>query len=100
MRITVEPGGNLIGLWDASLLRRLVANLVGNALKYSPTDQPVEVNVGPGEGPTARVVFRDKGIGMAPDELDRSSNGSPGRTGRATRGRRGSVSACMPAAAS
>ena len=71
MRVTVAPGAHLIGLWDASLLRRLVANLVGNALKYSPADQPVEVEVGPGEGPTARLSVRDHGIGMAPDELDR-----------------------------
>jgi signal transduction histidine kinase len=71
VQVTVEPGANLIGLWDASLLRRLVANLIGNALKYSPTEQPVEVVVGPGEGPTARVSFHDHGIGMAPDELDR-----------------------------
>jgi signal transduction histidine kinase len=48
-----------------------VANLVGNALKYSPADQPVEVVIGPGEGPTARIAFRDRGIGMAPEELDR-----------------------------
>ncbi len=69
--IEVEPGANLIGLWDAGLLRRLVSNLVGNALKYSPADQPVDVVIGPGEGPTARVAFRDRGIGMAPDELVR-----------------------------
>ncbi len=71
VRIAVEPGAHLIGLWDASLLRRLVANLIGNALKYSPADRLVEVEVGPGEGPTARLSVRDQGIGMAPDELDR-----------------------------
>jgi len=71
VRISVEPGANLIGLWDANLLRRLVANLVGNALKYSPADQPVEVAIGLGEGPSARLAVHDRGIGMAPEELDR-----------------------------
>lgn len=71
VRIEVAPGGHLIGLWDPSLLHRLVANLVGNALKYSPTDQPVDVALGPGEGLTARIEVRDRGIGMADDELDR-----------------------------
>lgn len=71
VRVSVAPGANLIGLWDASLLRRLVANLVGNALKYSPADQPVEVAIGPGEGPSARLAVHDRGIGMAPEELDR-----------------------------
>jgi signal transduction histidine kinase len=71
VRISLEPPATLIGLWDAGLLRRLVANLVGNALKYSPADQPVEVEIGPGEGPSARLVVHDHGMGMAPDELDR-----------------------------
>ncbi|MEO8437065.1 MAG: sensor histidine kinase [Chloroflexota bacterium] len=73
VRLTVDgPGdGHLIGLWDPGLLRRLVANLVGNALKYSPAPTPVEVSVGSGEGQIARLTVRDRGIGMAPDELDR-----------------------------
>jgi signal transduction histidine kinase len=70
VRITVE-GGHLIGLWDPNLLRRVVANLVGNALKYSSADQPVEVMLGPGDGQTARMEVRDHGIGMADDELGR-----------------------------
>jgi signal transduction histidine kinase len=71
VQVSIEPGANLIGLWDATLLHRLVANLIGNALKYSPTDRPVEVLIGEGEGPTACVTVRDQGMGMAPEELDR-----------------------------
>ncbi len=73
VRLEVDGAGgaHLIGLWDPSLLRRLVANLVGNSLKYSPVDSPVEVMVGAGDGPTARLAVRDRGIGMAADELDR-----------------------------
>ncbi|MEP6638349.1 MAG: sensor histidine kinase [Chloroflexota bacterium] len=71
VRLEVPPGGHLIGLWDSILLHRLVANLVGNALKYSPVETPVEVTVARGEGLTARLVVRDRGIGMAEDELDR-----------------------------
>lgn len=69
VKIEVADGGHLIGLWDPTLLHRLVTNLVGNALKYSPADQPVVIAIGPGEGPTIRVEVRDKGIGMAEDEL-------------------------------
>ena len=71
VRIEVAEAGHLIGSWDPRLLHRLVANLVGNALKYSPADQPVVVTIGPGEGPTVRLEVRDNGIGMADDELER-----------------------------
>ena len=69
VRIEVARSGGLIGLWDPHLLHRLVANLVGNALKYSPADAPVDVAIGPGDGPTVRLVVRDRGIGMDSDEL-------------------------------
>lgn len=69
VRIEVARGGQLIGLWDPNLLHRLVANLVGNALKYSPADQPVVIAIGPAEGSTVRIEVRDNGIGMAEVEL-------------------------------
>jgi two-component system OmpR family sensor kinase len=90
-------GAHLIP-WGRQPARRLVANLVGNALKYSPADQPVEVIVGPGEGPTARVVFRDK-HGMAPDELDRVFERFA-RTDRARHSGAAGLGRPVPAAAS
>jgi signal transduction histidine kinase len=71
VRLEVVSGARLIGLWDPGLLRRLVANLLGNALKYSPSGDPVEVIVRPGDDETASLIVRDNGIGMADDELDR-----------------------------
>ena len=71
VRVQVARGGRLIGLWDPGLLHRLIANLIGNALKYSPAAEPVEVTLGPGDGATARLEVRDHGIGMAEDELER-----------------------------
>ena len=71
VRVEIAHGGRLIGMWDPSLLKRLVANLLGNALKYSPVDEPVEISVSQGDGQTARLVVRDRGIGMADVDLDR-----------------------------
>ena len=70
-RVTLEvpSGRHLIGLWDPRLLRRVVANLVGNALKYSPEAGHVRVSVGPGRDGSARLTVHDDGIGMGPDEL-------------------------------
>jgi signal transduction histidine kinase len=48
-----------------------VANLVGNAIKYSPPASRIEVALGPGEGKVAWLEVRDQGIGMTPEELER-----------------------------
>jgi signal transduction histidine kinase len=70
VRMVVAPGHHLLGMWDPNLLKRVVTNLVGNALKYSPPATEVVVGVGPGEGPTARLEVRDLGLGMSEDDLD------------------------------
>jgi two-component system phosphate regulon sensor histidine kinase PhoR len=68
-RVTVQApeGRHLIGLWDAQLLHRVVANLVGNALKYS--GGPVLVRVEGGPGAVARMTVLDQGLGMTEAEL-------------------------------
>lgn len=70
-RVTVQlhAGPHLIGLWDPRLLRRVVANLVGNALKYSPDSGHVRITVGPGRPGSARLTVADDGIGMTAAEL-------------------------------
>ena len=89
-RVTLEmpEGRHLIGLWDPRLLRRVVANLVGNALKYSPDDGQVRVTVGPGRPGSARLTVADDGIGMTADELSTVFD----RFARAERARRLGVS--------
>jgi signal transduction histidine kinase len=69
-RVTADipDGRHLIGLWDAGLLRRVVVNLIGNALKYSGTDGPVQVTVTP-EGGSACLTVRDQGLGLTVEEM-------------------------------
>lgn len=69
VRLDVPDNHRLIGMWDARLVHRLVANLVGNALKYSPSDAEVQVRVEPGDAGHARLVVVDRGLGMSSDEL-------------------------------
>jgi two-component system sensor histidine kinase/response regulator len=51
---------------DPALLRRVIANLVGNGVKFSPRDGQVRVEVELGSsGPEIRVI--DQGRGIAPE---------------------------------
>src|SRR5205085_3489556 len=56
---------------DPVRLEQVVTNLVDNALKFSPADAPVEVEVGAaGEG-TVRIAVRDHGPGVPPERRAR-----------------------------
>jgi signal transduction histidine kinase len=53
---------------DSSRLRQVLANLVDNAVKYTPPGGRIELRT-QRDGPEAVVTVEDTGIGIAPDEL-------------------------------
>jgi signal transduction histidine kinase len=55
---------------DPALFRRVFHNLLDNAAKYSPKDQPVELEVTQG-GEEICVEIRDRGIGIPEEDLER-----------------------------
>jgi signal transduction histidine kinase len=57
-------------LADADRLEDVLANLVGNALKFSPPDKPVRV-AARAVGSSVEVAVRDNGPGIAPAEQER-----------------------------
>jgi signal transduction histidine kinase len=57
--VTVECDGTTISV--------VVANIIDNALKYSPADKPVEVTVSAENG-TAIIEVADRGLGVDPGE--------------------------------
>jgi signal transduction histidine kinase len=66
-----DPRGlDTTGQWDPFRLKRVFANLLSNALKYSPSDAPIRLTVD-GDEATVRVSLEDQGIGIAPADLDR-----------------------------
>jgi two-component system, NtrC family, sensor histidine kinase KinB len=68
-RISIEAYGPPYPvLADASRLQRVVANLLANALKYSPPDAPVRARLARTESVVVLDVI-DKGIGIAPENI-------------------------------
>ncbi|MDF3147888.1 ATP-binding protein, partial [Streptomyces sp. T21Q-yed] len=61
--VVVEP--EVIG--DLTLM---VAELLENAVSFSPEGRPVEVTVADGEHDSAVIVVTDHGLGMSPERLD------------------------------
>jgi len=60
----VRASAPVTGRWDRSRLDQVVTNLLSNAIKFGQ-GQPIEVSVG-AEAGVARLVVRDRGIGIAP----------------------------------
>ncbi|RYE86679.1 MAG: ATP-binding protein [Myxococcales bacterium] len=63
----------VVGDWDQARLRRVVANLLANALKYSPAGGPVRLALWPvdrGGRRWAQLDVTDEGIGIPARELE------------------------------
>jgi len=68
-RVTVRTSAPaVITFADSPRLERVVVNLLSNALKYSPPDAPVGVDVRRGDG-EAIVAVLDRGAGIPSDRL-------------------------------
>ncbi|MGK3985812.1 AAA family ATPase [Sorangium sp. So ce136] len=67
--VSIQTGAPAFGRWDRSCLNRVVTNLLSNAIKFG-TGKPIVIAVGAERG-TARLVVRDHGIGIAPEQRDR-----------------------------
>jgi signal transduction histidine kinase len=79
--IDVHDSGDTRILGDEQRLRQVFANLIDNAIKYSPNGDRVAIDVEGGDGVTVRVT--DRGIGIPQAELstifDRFSRASNAR---------------------
>ena len=68
LNTSIEPG--LFVRADAALVERVVDNLVGNALKYSPSPSPVSIKIRQ-NGPLAVLDVEDRGVGIPAEERER-----------------------------
>jgi len=65
------PARRVVIRHDAALVGHAVANLVGNALKFTPRGGSVSVSVRPLATGAAMITVTDTGVGIAADELPR-----------------------------
>lgn len=52
---------------DRSVIKRVVANLLGNAVRHTPPGGAIEINVGNSENGDISVSIKDSGDGIAPE---------------------------------
>jgi signal transduction histidine kinase len=70
VRFDDRTGGELWVLGDVLRLEIIIANLLDNAVKYSPKGGDVTAQLSTSGG-IARLSVRDQGIGIAPQDMDR-----------------------------
>ncbi len=68
--VTDLPSAPIRGRWDRRRLERAVANLLENALQYSPMDMPVWIGVTVSRT-QATIEVRDQGAGIDPTDQER-----------------------------
>jgi two-component system sensor histidine kinase KdpD len=69
IRVSIEPNLPLVEM-DHVLIAQVLINLLDNALKYSPADQPVDVRARLADG-QLEIQVEDQGIGIAAAELEK-----------------------------
>lgn len=70
--VSLETAEGVLVEGDRARLERVVQNIVGNAVKYSPHGTPVEVRLQVQEDERAVILtVRDHGVGIPPEDLPR-----------------------------
>ena len=60
-----EPGEDCVVDIDTSAFRRMVGNLISNAIKFTPPDGSVSIRLLMGDDSHVRVLVRDTGVGIS-----------------------------------
>lgn len=81
-RFSVDAPASLLLTADRARVEQMLANLIGNAVKYSPRGGEVRVRLEARDG-EALIAIADQGIGIAGDDLPRLGPAFTRGTGKA-----------------
>jgi PAS domain S-box-containing protein len=68
--INLEVHGPVVGFWDRSRMDQVIANLVGNAVKYG-AGTPITLTIGTSGTGRVRFSVSDRGPGIPPEHQER-----------------------------
>jgi heavy metal sensor kinase len=71
LKLVCEVSGNFSISGDNRMIQRMIANLLDNAIKYTPFGGSVEVTVNTGSNDTVTIAVKDSGIGISEKDLPR-----------------------------
>jgi heavy metal sensor kinase len=71
VKLTCDVSGNFRILGDNRLIQRMIANLLDNAIKYTPAGGIVDVKVGADNNHTVFLAVKDSGIGISEKDSSR-----------------------------
>ena len=71
IRLVCDAPGNFSISGDNRLIQRMIANLLDNAIKYTPAGGSIEVTVNTVNEDTVAITVKDTGIGISEKEMPR-----------------------------
>ena len=71
LRLVCDVAGNFSISGDNRLIQRMIANLLDNAIKYTPAGGSVEVAVNHANNDAVAIMVKDTGIGISKEDMSR-----------------------------
>jgi heavy metal sensor kinase len=71
LRLVCDVPGNFVISGDNRMIQRMIANLLDNAIKYTPVGGSVEVTANTGNNDTVAIAVKDTGIGISEKDIPR-----------------------------
>jgi len=71
LSLVCNVSGNFSVFGDNRMIQRMIANLLDNAIKYTPAGGSIEVTINTGTHDTVAIAVKDTGVGISEKDLPR-----------------------------